>query len=133
MFVTRVKLATAVLLGVAVGAVGQPGRPPDRREAPEVRGVVRAVDAAKRTITVAVASRGREAPEEKTFTLAKDADVLVDDGRGSRFAVKEGKLADVHPGALVTLTLTGDGKVVEGLVAEGPALQGTVKAVDVAK
>ena len=46
---------------------------------------------------LALAGRGREGPEEKSFTLAKDAEVLLDSGRGSRFVMKEGKLGDVHP------------------------------------
>jgi hypothetical protein len=140
MFDTRRKPAPAGWLAVAAMVLAvqtahtQDRRPPDARPATtQVQGVVRAVDAGKSSITVTTGTRGRGAPQEKTFTLAKDAEVLLDNGRGSRFVLKEGKLADVHPGAVVTLTLTSDGKRVESLVAEGPTIQGTAKTVDAGK
>src|SRR4051794_25008406 len=71
----------------------------------EVRGVVGAVDTAKNSITIAVVPTVRGGTEEKTFTLAKDAEVLLDEGRGRRFVYKEGKLGDLHAGAVVTLIL----------------------------
>jgi hypothetical protein len=147
MFVTSRKLVAAVALAVVAGMVARPaladkpedkaarrGRAPERGQQPrEVRGVLAAVDAGKNTLTVAIPSATRREPEEKTFSLAKEAEVLLFRGRGSRFALKEGKLADLHPGAVVTITLAADGKAVESLVAEGPGLQGAVKAVDAAR
>jgi hypothetical protein len=126
--------AMLVTLGVARLA-GQPAlaqnQPP--RTAPEVRGVVRAVDAARNSLTVTIAGRGRGAAQEKSYTVARDAEVHLDEGRGRRFVLAEGKLADLRAGALVTLTLTRDGKEIESIVAEGPSVQGTVKAVDTAR
>jgi len=109
-------------------------------EEPTVRARLKAADAAKGTLTITLAERPREgrvrdaqAPEEKTFTVAKDAEVAIDDGRGGRFSYKEGKLADLADGALVTLRLSIDKQRVQAVLAEGPTHQGTVKQVDAAK
>jgi hypothetical protein len=137
MCVTRGNVVLAVfLVSAALPALaGQPrGRVPEARVAnPEVRGVVRAVDTDKNILTVAVPNRTRRELDEKKYELAKEVEILVDDGRGSRFVRKEGKLADLHAGALVTLTLTNDGKTIERIFAETPTLQGTVKSVDAGK
>jgi hypothetical protein len=106
---------------------GDPGRGPA-----DVRGVLRAVDAAKHTLTIAV-GEGREATVERTFAIAKDAAVFLDDGRARRFCACEGKLTDLAAGAVVTLRLSGDQKTVEALLAEGPVVRGTLTAVDAAK
>src|SRR5262249_34289877 len=109
-------------------------------EGPTVRGQVKAVDATKKTLTVLGRSgrgesggRGEVALEEKTYTLAADAEVAGDDGRGQRFSVKEASLADVATGALVTAQLSLDGQSVQTVLAEGPSYFGTVKALDPAK
>lgn len=102
-----------------------------------VRGTLKAVDLEKRAITVTTfAGRGREAPpaeEEKTYAVPADAEIGVDDGKGRRFSVKEGKLADLAVGSLVTLRLSPDQKKAAGVVAEGPTLFGAVKAIDAGK
>ena len=49
------------------------------------------------------------------------------------FSLKEVKLADLPAGALVTLKLSTDLKEAQNIIAEGPAVQGTVKAVDAGK
>jgi hypothetical protein len=109
-------------------------------EGPIVRGRLKAVDAAKNSVTIqmpAQGGRGRgEAaapPEETTYSLAPDADIGLDDGRGGRFSVKEGKPADLVPGVLVTVRLSVNLKHVQSLLAEGSSYQGTVKAIDAAK
>jgi hypothetical protein len=103
-------------------------------ESPVVRGVLKSVDVKEGKLTVALrASRRGEAEEEKSFSVASGAEVGVDDGQGRRFSVKEARLADLPPGSLVTLSLTVDQNKVEGIVAEGPTLLGTVKAVDLEK
>jgi len=107
-------------------------------EGPTLRGLIKAVDATKNSITIAQPSRGGrggevEAGEEKTYTLAPDADLAVDDGRGGRFAVKEAKLADIAQGALVTARLAVNLNQIQSLTAEGPSYQGTIKAIDAAK
>jgi RNA polymerase sigma factor (sigma-70 family) len=159
MFMTKLKIAAAIILVVALGATGvglltpallaqQRGAPPERarpdagRERgdvrgtsrPEVRGLLKAVDADKGTITVATFER-REAPTEQTFTVSKAVEVGLGGGlgRGGRGTLHEGKLADLAPGAIVTLQLNGDGKVVEFILADGPTIGGIVKWVDAGK
>jgi RNA polymerase sigma factor (sigma-70 family) len=85
--------------------------------------MVRAVDAEKGTITF----EDRAAPDVagKTFTVAKDASVAIDD--------KPGKLAGVPPGSFVGVTLTVDRRAVRSLGARGPRLACVVKAVDAEK
>jgi hypothetical protein len=99
---------------------------------PEVRGVLKAVDTNKGTLTVAVGD-GRQEPEEKTFTVAKNAEVGVNVGVGRRSAFREAKLADLAPGALVALQLTQDQKTAEVILADGPSIHGSLKAVDAVK
>lgn len=102
-----------------------------------VRGTLKAVDLDKKTLTVTTFSgRGREAPpaeEEKTYTVPADAEIGVDDGKGRRFSVREGKLTDLAVGSQVTLRLSPDQKKAAGVVAEGPMLFGAVKAIDLGK
>jgi hypothetical protein len=100
-------------------------------EGPTVRGEVKAVDAGKRTITLSTLSR--EGPEEKTYAVAEDAEIGVDDGRGRRFSAREAQLADIAQGSMVTASLSLDAKTVQVLVAEGPTLLGVLKAIDQAK
>jgi hypothetical protein len=47
-------------------------------EGPSLAGTLKAVDPDKGTITIAIPNGRREDPEEKTFTLAKDARVTLD-------------------------------------------------------
>jgi len=106
-------------------------------EEPIVRAKLKSVDAGKHTLTVFVAGGGgreREAAAaEQTFTVAKDAEIVVDEGRGRFFAVKEIKLADLAEGALVTLQLSLDKKTVHNILAEGPTFSGTIKELDAGK
>jgi hypothetical protein len=85
----------------------------------------------KNTITLMLPPRGREEEaQEKTLTLGKKAEIGLDDGRGRRFSLREGKLADVRAGSQVTLKLSVDQKTVESVTATGPNVFGVVKAVD---
>ena len=103
-------------------------------EGPIVRGQLKAVDAGKSTLTVSIAGSTREQPiDDKTYTLAPDAEIAVDDGRGRRFSIKEGKLADLAAGAAVMLWLSLDQKQVVSLQAEGPRLFGVVKSLDLSR
>lgn len=73
--------------------------------------MLKAVDAAKGTITVATRQRGAE-PEEKTYPVAKGARVIVEG--------KPGKLDDLKPGEngpFVQLRLSLDQKSVQSIVA----------------
>jgi RNA polymerase sigma factor (sigma-70 family) len=160
MFLTKLKITSAVVGVLALAAAGvgllteplwaeqrasQAGRDPARAEArgergdarapahPEARGILKAVDAGKGTLTVAVGD-GRNEPEEKTFTVAKNAEIGVGTGGGRRGgAFHEATLADLAPGAQVTLLLADDQKTAVCVLADGPTVQGTLKAVDAEK
>jgi RNA polymerase sigma factor (sigma-70 family) len=100
---------------------------------PTEGGQVKAVDAGKKTVTL-VRGKGRDpVAEATTYALAPNAEIVLNDGRGRRFSLKEGNLADVAPGAFVSAQLSLDGKTIESLVAEGPAYSGIIKAIDPAK
>jgi RNA polymerase sigma factor (sigma-70 family) len=94
--------------------------------------LVKAVDAEKCTITFDDKGAGtftnQPPPTElagKTFPVAKDAGITVDD--------QPGKLAGVPPGALVRLSLSADQKTVRFIRAYGPGWSAFVKAVDAGK
>jgi hypothetical protein len=102
-------------------------------EGPTVQGLIKSVDAGKGTITLTGGVSRGDSGVEKTFNVAKDAEIALDDGRGKAFSIKEARLADLPPGAVATLKLSADGKQVRAILTEGPRVQGTVKAVDAAK
>lgn len=125
------------LLLVVSGAIGMARhtdaqvREPQR---PEVRGVLKSVDAASNSITVSF-GEGREPATEKSYPLAGHVEVLIGSGvRGGFLPLfVEGKLADLASGVRVTLTLTDDQEKVQAVLAEGPFVRGYLKAVDSAK
>jgi RNA polymerase sigma factor (sigma-70 family) len=98
-------------------------------EGPVVRGLLKTVDANKGTLTV-VTSQGRDNGDEKTVSVAKNAEIGIDDGHGRRFSIKEAKLTDLAGGAQVTLWLTVDQKAAEAVLAEGPTMFGVVKGIE---
>jgi hypothetical protein len=108
-------------------------------EGPMVRGQLKLVDAAKNSLTITSPGRGGrergEPPtaEEKSYTVAPDAEIAIDDGRGGRFSIKEARVTDLAQGAIVMARLSVDLKQIQFLVAEGPSRQGTVKSIDAAK
>jgi hypothetical protein len=102
-------------------------------EGPVVRGIVKAVDAKKNTLTIGTPPQREQPGEEKTYAVSAEAEVAVDDGRGKRFSIKEAALGDLAQGALVTAWLSIDGKQVQAVLAEGPLLFGTIKTIDPAK
>lgn len=100
-------------------------------EGATVTGTVKALDAAKRSLTVTVRpARGEEAADERQLTVSPEALVVIDDGKGRRLSVKEAKLEGVPVGAQVTVKLATDQFSVMLLKAEGPTLTGLLKAVD---
>jgi RNA polymerase sigma factor (sigma-70 family) len=136
MLLTKLKLATAVLLAVAFLGTGAaaltqqvPADPPapqpvqEKKDgAPEsshVSGLVKAVDFTKHTVTVAHQG-GKD-----TFPVAKDATIRID-GR-------PGNLVGLPTGVVVTLGLLADHRTVRSIQAESPQVAGVVKAVDAAK
>jgi hypothetical protein len=97
------------------------------QETADVRGVVKAVDVSRNTMTI---YPGKKVAGEKTFDLAKDAKVFLDDGTGEKTGFQEGKLADLADGVVVTLRLSADQKQVVRIWVEGPTVQGVLKAAD---
>jgi RNA polymerase sigma factor (sigma-70 family) len=90
-------------------------------EVTELRGVVKTVDAEKGTLTVA------DSEGEKTFTVAKEAKIQIDDG-------KPGELAELLTGTHVALSKFVDQKTPHSIVAHGPLFWGALlKAVDADK
>jgi hypothetical protein len=103
-------------------------------EGPTVTGTVKSVDAGQNTITLVTRpARGDEGAEEKTFRVEPGTEIAVDDGRGRRTSIQDGKFADLVPGAMATVKITVDQQGVESVVVEGAMIQGSVKAVDAAK
>lgn len=99
-------------------------------QGPQVRGTLKSIDTAQRQIVVTLAPTQREqAAEEKSYALSPQVEVGVDDGRGRRFSIKEGKVTDLVAGAPVTLQVSGDQKEVLSVVVEGPTVSGTVKSL----
>jgi RNA polymerase sigma factor (sigma-70 family) len=91
-------------------------------------GAVKAVDAAKNTLTVTVKEAG--GVQEKPVTLLDGAKVWLDDGLVKNGA-KEGKLADLVEGTPVAVHLSAVEKEKAVAVrASGPSLFGSVKGVD---
>jgi len=138
MLVTKRALSTAMVLVLAVAAGPRPAlafqdrAQPGVRIAPrstEVRGVIKVVDIGKGALTVAVGG-GREETGEQTFTLGKNTEIGIGVGNGRRVSFREGKLADLAPGAVVVIQLAADQKTVEFIGAEAPTVRGSIKAVD---
>jgi hypothetical protein len=113
MFMTQVKVAVAVLLMVGVAALAvvaladdeKPVRGEAKKETPTVRGTIKAVDAAKNTITVTVRFEGEKAAEDHTVTLSPDVKVATVD-------VPQARLADLKPRMEVVIRLSADEKSV---------------------
>jgi RNA polymerase sigma factor (sigma-70 family) len=104
-----------------------------RAEGQSFTGVAKAVGGAKNTITLTISTKG--APDvDRTFPVAKAAQVSVDDGKkGKAKPADAPRLADVPVGARVTLRLSLDGQSAVAVRAEGADVHGTVKAVDAAR
>src|SRR5262245_18168214 len=116
-------LAAVAVLGAQGLTNGQPAR---ESPTPQVRGTLKAVDAAAATITVSVVE-ARQAISDKTYSVAKDVEVGLSDGGGRRGVLKESKLADLAPGVSLVITLAADQKTVTTIVAEGTAVRGVLK------
>src|SRR5262245_19361342 len=97
---------------------------------PEVRGVIKSIDAGTITVT---AGEGREAATDKTFSIAKDVEVGTAAAVVGRAAVRAASLSDLSPGLTVSLSVANDQKTVDAIVAEGPLVRGVLKHVDAGK
>ncbi len=78
---------------------------------PNVTGLLKAVDPAKSSITIAIPKGRGEEPEEKTFAVAKDARITIDNN-ASKLA--DLKVADNGP--VVQLHLSLDQKTVQSIM-----------------
>jgi Cu/Ag efflux protein CusF len=139
-----VVVLTFAVLGLGAGlflrqaVADKPGAKPadsvakDKPErGPSVHGIVTAYDAGKNTLTVTVmVNPEKKQTEEKTYEIAKDAKVILDEARSKDVQPAEGKLTDLTEGTPVVLELTPGGKTVAQVMARGPSLQGSVKSVD---
>ena len=149
MIQTKLKLAIAILLatGTELGGLAHPPRAQKQadkavkkavEDETEVRGVAKAVDGAQNSITITISPKGQPAVD-RTFPVPASAAVFIDDGKPKDKGKDKTKpapaqrLADVPIGARVRLRLTDDRQSVAAVVAEGPTLHGSIKAVDAAK
>ncbi len=100
-------------------------------EGPTLRGILKSVDGAKRTITVTTTERKGEPARDGTYAVAPEAPVVIQEGKlRDKGAPEVVKLADLPVGALVTLKLSADRKLVGSIQAEGPEVRGVLKSVD---
>lgn len=131
------EMAGWLLVGAAFLGMEQTGTAQDfgRRPnaTPEVRGIVKSVEAKAGTITI-MTGQTRENVGDKTFSVAKNVEVVTGTMIGRFGLFKEAKLADLSEGTIVMLSLAaGQKDMVESIVAEGPSVRGQLKAVDVKK
>jgi hypothetical protein len=85
--------------------------------------MVKSIDPANGSITFDDSAHADVAG--KTFSVAKDANILIDG--------KLGKLADLPAGAFANVVLSVDRKMVRHVHGQGPRVSGVVKAVDAEK
>jgi hypothetical protein len=115
---------------------------PKGDKAPNAAGlyaVVKAVDAAKRTITVTVTDKTQKEPMEQTLAVAANAPIIIAGGgakvkgagAGAGAEQGGGKLSDLGEGTHLILTM--DQKTVVAINVPPQALNGTMKAVDADK
>lgn len=103
-------------------------------EGPTYQGLIKAIEPTKNSLTLTTRpARGDDGGEEHALTIATDAQVYIDDGRGRRLSVKQGKLSDVPVGAAATVRLSADQSLVTSLRVEGPTLNGQLRGVDAGK
>jgi RNA polymerase sigma factor (sigma-70 family) len=136
--IIAVALLTFAALGLGAGlflsqaVADKPAAATDKPErGPGVRGTVKSYDAAKNTLTVLVlVNPEKKQIEEKTYEIAKEAKVILDEARSKDVKPAEGKLADLTEGTEVDLELTPGGKVIAHIAARGPGFHANIKSVD---
>jgi RNA polymerase sigma factor (sigma-70 family) len=155
MMMTRLKIATVVLLSLAVIGLGtgvlthraladkpgpaaktsaadsKKGKEGKEEVGPTVNAVVKAVDAGKHTLTTMEGNK-KEA-KEKTYELSKDARVILNDGLTKGDKGKDGSLSDVKPGLAVELQLTPGGKAVSNITVRPWEVHADLRSVDADK
>lgn len=102
-------------------------------QAPTVHGVVSAIDVNQGAYTITVMSRTQtKQTEQKTFAVAKDVKVMLEEALDKKQPQPEGKLPDITLGTQVTVTLTADQKTITRIAARGPGINGHVKSANAA-
>jgi hypothetical protein len=146
MLLTKLKTAAAVLLAVGLLSTGagvltqralaEPVKEQKKtaEDGGRVEGVLKALDAAKKTITVTVAGKdvqtGQKNAQEKAFAVAADATIVLA-GQGKKGG-QTVKLADLKEGMHLVVRLSQDKKTATRIQAaeKENAVEGAVKAVD---
>lgn len=113
----RLSVTLGKLSDVPTGSVVRVRLSGDQRQAVQVvaegpsrAGVIKSIDAAKRTITVAIFVAPEEQPEEKTLPVSVDARITIDN--------KTAKLEDIHVaenGTFAGVRLSLDQKAIHGI------------------
>jgi hypothetical protein len=101
-------------------------------EGPTVQGILKSADAGKGTITATVTLVKGEPATDKTFNVARNARLFIDDGEvpDKSKPAKQPGLADLPANGVVVLKLSADRKGVGSIRVEGQTVTGVVKAVD---
>jgi RNA polymerase sigma factor (sigma-70 family) len=105
-------------------------------ELPNISGIIKSVDASKRTLTVSYALSKTKDVQEDTFQLAEDAQIhlpIQKLKKGEKSEPNTGKLSDLNEGTPVRLVLSLDRKQALAVSVESPSVQGGVKSVDATK
>jgi RNA polymerase sigma factor (sigma-70 family) len=114
-------------------SAAEPAQKDKKEQGPAVHGVMTAIDAGKSSMTVKVqVAAGKKETEEKTLTLAKDVNVLLNNHPTKKQQLPAGKLADLTPGTIVDARLSPDSKVIE-IIATGPNIHAGFKSFDAAQ
>ncbi len=90
-------------------------------EGPSVQAALKAFDAAANTLTLRITTKG-EPEVERTYDLAKNIKVIIDDAGG--------KLSDVPVDAPLKVKLSANQKVISSIQVEGQAAMGVLTVVD---
>jgi RNA polymerase sigma factor (sigma-70 family) len=98
-------------------------------EGPTVYGTLKTADAAQNTITATVALTKTEPPADKTFAVARNVRLFIDEPTVDK-AKPAKTLANLPAGAVVALKLSADRKTVGSIRAEGETVHGVLKAAD---
>jgi RNA polymerase sigma factor (sigma-70 family) len=155
MMLSKLKIAVAVLLVLGIFGTGaglltrtaladKPSLKPvkqavavqkeKKEQGPSVHGTVKAVDAGKNTVTLTMmVTPGKKETEERTYDVASDARITLQDVLSKKETPPTGKLADLLPGTGVNVRLSVDKKSVVEIGAWGPTIHGYVKSADPGK
>jgi RNA polymerase sigma factor (sigma-70 family) len=110
-------------------SAAEPAQKDKKEQGPVVRGVITAIDAGKSTMTLKVQiAADKKQTEEKTLTLAKDVNVLLNTHPTKKQQLPAGKMTDLTPGTHVDARLSPDSKAVVEVIATGPNIHAGFKS-----